>query len=929
MFAICLTANVSANTIPVIAAQTVSRNFYSQNFTVVPASVTLTFTETDLHGNPVYYAFNINANDGFVIVSADDNAHPIIGYSAAGKFVIPTSNNNFSYWMTMRKNEIIAMRAANLSADAAITNEWTAYLNNIQLNNSRASNVVAPLCTTTWDQGNNGGFYNANCPVDPSLPNSGNSTTHCVTGCVATAMAQIMKFWNYPTQGHGSSSYCDCGSPFSNNYGTLSANYGTSTYNWAAMPNNVTSANASVAKIMSDCGISVQMDYGPDGSGSTVYWSPQSYMGVCARTSYVRFFKYDSTTIHGYDKSAYTNTTWTTLLENELNIGRPIQYAGDDVGSGGGHSWVCDGYDASNNFHMNWGWGGNSNGYFPVTNLSTGTSPVFNPINTQQALIGIKPLITTPNDAGVSAVVSPSGAVCGTTFTPIVTIKNYGSSALTSCSIKYKLDGGSIVSQTYTGSLATNATANVTLAAVTTTSGAHTLACFTSMPNNIADGNIVNDSTIIHLTVGSASLPFTEGFETAAFPPAGWSITQTPADSITWFRNTTAAGNGTSTACAYISNYYYNVAGAKDNLISKPISLAGVNTVTMTFKVAYRFFPNYSNFDSLQVFVSTDCGATYGPAVYTKGDTILQTTGWDTLSFVPAAAADWRTETVNLNSYAGSNIVVKFTGTNHYGNNLYLDDINITGSNAVAPVAKFTASDSTICVGDCISFTDQSTNTPTTWAWTFTGASTTSFGAAHPTNICYNTAGTYPVTLTASNGGGTNTKTKTGYIVVSPLPAVPTINQSGNVLTSSAGVTYQWKKNGVIITGATSISYTVTSPGTYTVIVTNANGCKAVSAGTVVTTTGIDNLAEGIPSVIIYPNPFSSEAVIAVQTANGDQLTEVNFILYDLLGKEVRQINNINGQAQLSKNELSEGLYFYKAFYKNKLIGKGKVVIQN
>src|ERR1035437_1632949 len=336
MFTVCLAANVSAKTVTVATAKIVSENFYSQNSSVGPISAGLAFTETDANGNPVYYAFNINANNGFVIVSADDDAHPIIGYSTVAEFHAPstTENPNFLYWMNMRKNEIIGMRENHFLADADITNEWNAYINNIQLNNSRATNTVAQLCTTTWNQNP---YYNASCP--------GTSPNQSVTGCVATAMAQIMKFWNYPAQGHGSSSYCDCTTNgMSTQYGTLSANYGTTTYNWTGMPNNVASANTAVATLMYQCGVSVQMDYSPSGSASTVFWSPQSYMGVCARTSYIRYFKYDSTTIHGYDKSDYTDATWVTLLENELTTGRPIQYAGDDA-TQGGHSWVCDGFD--------------------------------------------------------------------------------------------------------------------------------------------------------------------------------------------------------------------------------------------------------------------------------------------------------------------------------------------------------------------------------------------------------------------------------------------------------------------------------------------------------------------------------------------------------------------------------------------------------
>src|SRR5665213_3647716 len=163
-------------------------------------------------------------------------------------------------------------------------------------------------------------------------------------------MAQIMRFWKYPTTGTGSSSYCDCGSPnFTSNYGTLNANYGATTYNWNNMPLNVTSANTDVATFNYQCGVSVEMDYSPSGSGAQVIDYGGGY--PCAQISYVNYFGYDPSTIQGHDKSSYSDTQWIALLKGDLDIGRPIQYVGADP-SAGGHTWVCDGYDANDNFHM-------------------------------------------------------------------------------------------------------------------------------------------------------------------------------------------------------------------------------------------------------------------------------------------------------------------------------------------------------------------------------------------------------------------------------------------------------------------------------------------------------------------------------------------------------------------------------------------------
>lgn len=227
-----------------------------------------------------------------------------------------------------------------------------------------------PLMTTKWNQSP---YYNALCPANS------------VTGCVATAMAQIMKYWNYPAKGTGFHSY---NHP---TYGTLSANFGGTTYQWSSMPNTVNSANNAVATLMYHCGVSVNMDYSPQSSGAYVIQdspTPQA----CSEYALKTYFGYRST-LQGVQRNNYNQTQWINLLKIELNAGRPVLYAG--FGSGGGHAFVCDGYDNNNFFHFNWGWGGSSDGYFQTSALNPGSlgtgggSGGFN--SDQQVVIGIQP----------------------------------------------------------------------------------------------------------------------------------------------------------------------------------------------------------------------------------------------------------------------------------------------------------------------------------------------------------------------------------------------------------------------------------------------------------------------------------------------------------------------------------------------------------
>jgi hypothetical protein len=205
------------------------------------------------------------------------------------------------------------------------------------------------------------------------------------SGCVPTAMSQIMKYWNYPTKGSGLYSYNHT------TYGTLSANFGNTTYQWASMPNIVSSSNSAVATIMYHAGVSIRANYSTSGTGAYVISALSPYTN-CAEYAFKTYFGYKST-LQGVQRSSYTDANWITLLKNELNASRPILYAG--YGDGGGHAFIFDGYDNSNYFHVNWGWGGYYDGYFSVNSLDpdgVGTGGGTGAFNSgHHAIIGVEP----------------------------------------------------------------------------------------------------------------------------------------------------------------------------------------------------------------------------------------------------------------------------------------------------------------------------------------------------------------------------------------------------------------------------------------------------------------------------------------------------------------------------------------------------------
>lgn len=343
---------VNANPVDVNVAKKVAGNFYAGKYASgLTPELSLVYTETDPNGVPVYYVFNVDANKGFVIIAAEDAAHPIIGYSDAGQFVIPTgTHNNVDFWLTQRKKVVMVNRANKITATPAVADEWASYSSgrspkSHSITSTRDS--CLPLVKTYWDQSP---YYNAYCP--------GGS----VTGCVATAMAQIMKYWAYPSVGLGSSNYNDSPPFFTDSWGMQYAYYDTSHYVWSAMPSSVGRPNNEVAKLMYDCGVSVDMDYTPSGSGASVMGGNPS-----AQFSYMNYFGY-SNSINGAMYKDYSESAWISLLENELNNKRPMQFQGF-TNTDEGHSWVCDGYSATNEFDMNWGWSGYDDGYYTVTDL--------------------------------------------------------------------------------------------------------------------------------------------------------------------------------------------------------------------------------------------------------------------------------------------------------------------------------------------------------------------------------------------------------------------------------------------------------------------------------------------------------------------------------------------------------------------------------
>ncbi len=290
-----------------------------------------------------FYTFVFKAG-GFVIVAADDASIPILGYSSENPFPGDFTCPSTSWWLDSYSREIFQIVKAGVS-NQATKPLWDDIREGTFPPPARD---VGPLLTTTWDQGC---YYNELCPDVP-----GGACNHAATGCVATAMAQIMKFHNFPPRGVGMHAY-----PHPK-YGMQSADFGNTTYDWPSMPSQVTSSNIPVATLMYHCGVSVNMIYG---------YSSGSYMELIPG-AFTEFFNYDPGIEINY-MNDYENQDWKELLRSNLDQFLPVYYGGMKD-SAEGHAFICDGYRLSDEtFHFNWGWSGAADGWFAIGALNPGT----------------------------------------------------------------------------------------------------------------------------------------------------------------------------------------------------------------------------------------------------------------------------------------------------------------------------------------------------------------------------------------------------------------------------------------------------------------------------------------------------------------------------------------------------------------------------
>ena len=386
---------VLAQNVTLDVAQTVAVNFISMkkgNNVQANPIVSQQHIQRGESGEPLLYIFNFEGG-GFVIVSADKSVEPVLAYSTTNSFAINGENpaakdivDNYATGISYNIKE-------NMLPTVELKNEWEQMEIGV-FKKQKAGTGVEPLITSKWNQDK---YYNELCP-DTIMPSSMNAyDNRTPNGCVALAMAQIMYYHRTPRVGQGNHKYVCSG------YAVLEEYFDKGNYNYEAMSDVATGYSHALAQLIYHLGVSVDMDYKSDGSGTGSYKVTESLP---------RYFFY-KTPLQKY-RTMYSDLDWIDLLKNDLDKGLPMYYSANRQGINGdmhaGHAFICDGYDNQDRFHFNFGWGGQSNGFYFLNAIGNASNPAQAYILNNAVIIGIEPLTEPIKSTGADTLTATYGS---------------------------------------------------------------------------------------------------------------------------------------------------------------------------------------------------------------------------------------------------------------------------------------------------------------------------------------------------------------------------------------------------------------------------------------------------------------------------------------------------------------------------------------
>ena len=837
LFAMVSTA--LAKNVTIQTAQRAAQSFLNSKMEGNPQILLIDFVEKS--SLPNFYVFG--NEHCFVIIAADDCVQPVLGYSTEGGFGNETMPDCVSDWLKAYNEGIAAVRESRLDATAENRSEWEMLLNGRGLE-PKSRTHVEPLVQTHWDQG---APYNVLCPVEPTHPSG-----HTPAGCGATAMAQIMKYWERPIRGVGSKTYTPRDHP---QYGELTVDFSNTDYDWDNMPTSINQNSPqeqidAVATLIYHCGVSVKMDYGWP-SGSSVHWP-------ILDDAFRDHFNYASNHDYMYTdylyKSDTTDEGWILMLKNELDNSRPMLYRGATE-SGGGHLFVCDGYDENDYFHFNWGWSGSHDGYYaigalhPTVNYSYANAAVF---------------YCAPNYSITASVIpSTAGEVVGEGNYPLgssVTLNAVGSPGYT---FSHWDDGSTQNPRT-----------------IQVTEDLEFVAYFTQIQYNIAvSADPTNGGTVI----GGGTYTYNQTCNVTATPNTGYTF-------VNWTENGSVVSSDV--------NYTFDVT-ANRNLVAHfqldnhviTVSANPSNGGTVTGGGAFHYGDNCSviatanpgfNFvnwteNGTQVCTEPTCSFT----VTCDRDLVAHFTSQ---SYVITAIAD----PSNGGTVSGG-------GTYNYGQTCNLTAIPATGYTFL----RWTKDGQQVSTNSTYTFT---VTESATYIAHFTVQTYTVTVAANPTE-----AGTV-------SGGGTFTygQTCTVHATVNSCCTFDNWTDNGNVVSTQPEYSFAVTGNRNLVANFTLLNYTIS------VDIEPAEGGCVIGAGShpcgeAVTLEAIAN--ENYSFIGWYENGYaiSPQTTMSV-SVNGDRHFTALFNIFDGVGEDKEIVNVYPNPANDVLHVTGNGIRFIKVF---------------
>ena len=418
-----------------------------------------------------------------------------------------------------------------------------------------------------------------------------------------------------------------------------------------------------------------------------------------------------------------------------------------------------------------------------------------------------------------------------------------------------------------------------------------------------------------------------EDFEGPDFPKLFWSI-ENPDSESTWQKNTAIGIDNEPTDVIYINFFSYPNAGEEDYFVIEPLDFSGISgAIFLTFDMSYTYYS--SNFqDGMKIEVSTDCGVTYDNVVFEKYDDDLITRPPTTSSFFPTSSDEWRQEAVDLSAFAGADKVrIRFVAVNGYGNNLFIDNINVGEFDLQPPVASFEVSPEVLCRNEPVTYTSTAQGDIGTYLWSFgSNATPPTASGAGPHQVTYFLSGTKNVQLIVGNALGLDTLVSQVEISSAPTGNFDAeIGNDGEVVFSSAinnANTIIWDFGDGQSSLDPNPTVTYEEPGTYIVSLTLVNECGTTEIFEEVEVLNVSTFEVlNDMNFRIFPNPNNGRFTLSIENADANQLT---LELTDVRGVVLQKVvlNNLMGTIQYDFNqpEATSGVYFLKITEQEKSI---------